>query len=126
VVSGVPFKVVQSAGVTWIDTNVDQAFRKALMDGVPVPLRGKMQRALAAVPDRARDHAHSERYFGDELPAIAERVKPLAIELDRYLASARDLPGFMEWLILTGYEAHYEMVKVFNEWALMKVSAEPV
>jgi hypothetical protein len=115
-----PFAVRYQDGITWIDRNADAAFRKALIDIVPVPLRGKMQRALAATPDPARDYAHSQRYFGDELPAIGERIKPLAMALERYFASARGLPGFQDWLILTGYANHYEMVKVFNEWAQMK------
>jgi hypothetical protein len=115
-----PFAVHHKDGVTFIDRNVDAAFRKALMDGVPVSLRGKMQRALAAVPNPVRDYAHCQRYFGDQLQEIAERIKPLAMELERYLASARGLPGFCDWLILTGYTNHYEMVKVFDEWAQMK------
>ena len=115
----VPFLHVHQHGVAWVERNVDAAFRKALMDGVPVSLRGKMQRALAAVPNPARDMPHTVRYFGAELAAIADRVKPLAMALDRYLAASRNLPGLQDWMVLTGFTNHYQFVGVMNEWALL-------
>lgn len=120
-----PFVHVHQGGIVFVERNVDASFRKALMDGVPVSLRGKMQRALAAVPDPARDLPHTVRYFGDELQAIGQRIRPLAMELERYMEAKLALPGFQDWLILTGYTNHYETVKVFNEWALMKSDDSP-
>ena len=101
-------------GMTFIDRNSDERYRKALLDGIPPSLRSKMHEALAATPDPHRDYAHSCRYFGDELMTIGRRIKPLSIELDRRF------PGFCDWMILTGYTNHYKMVKVFDEWAQMK------
>jgi hypothetical protein len=117
---GIPFAHVHQDGIAWVERNADEAFRKALMDGVPATLRGKMQRALAAIPDPGRDYAHSVRYFGDRLLEIARRVAPLRDLLDDYMRGTLGLPGFGQWLDLTGYANHYEMVKVFDEWALMK------
>jgi hypothetical protein len=82
-----------------------------------------MQRALAATPDPARDRAHSVRYFGAELPVIAERVSYLRDELDDYMRARLGLPGFGQWLDLTGYANRYEMVTVFDAWAQMKKEA---
>jgi hypothetical protein len=117
---GVPFVHRHDGNVLLLERSVDEAFRKALMDGVPVSLRSKMRRALAAVPDPDRDLAHSRRYFGERLPAISGRVKPLVVELEKYLTRARNLPGLNDWLIVTGFDNHYEMVKVLDEWAQMK------
>lgn len=119
----VPFVHMHQDGIAFVERNADAAFRKALMDGVPASLRGKMQRALAAIPNPTRDFAHCQRYFGDRLPAIGERIKPLAQQLDRTMETALGLPGFADWLIMTGYTNHYEMVKVFDEWAQMKKAA---
>lgn len=110
-----PFVAYQDKGVTWIDAIADQRFRKILLDGVPPQLRSKMQEALAATPDPRRDLAHSQRYFGVELETISSRIRPLFEAFDR------QFPGFGDWLILTGYTNEYRMVKVFNEWAQMKV-----
>ena len=106
--------------IRWIERGADEAFRRALMAGVPPQLRSKMHRALAAVPNPAKDLAHSRRYFGDRLDEIAERVRPLISLIDLYLRESWKLPGFRDWLNLTGYANHYEMVKVFYEWAQMK------
>jgi hypothetical protein len=118
--SATPFTVRHDNGVTWIDRNADAAFRKALIDIAPAALRGRMRRALAATPDPARDYARSQRYFGDRLPEIIARIQPLSQRLDRYMETVLGRPGFCEWLILTGYTNHYEMVKAFDEWAQMK------
>lgn len=116
----VPFRHYNDKNIRWIDRTADQAFRRALMVGVPPSLRGKMHRALAAVPNPAKDLAHSQRYFGAELPAIAARARAVVEQLDAYLHDTLNLPGLCEWLRMTGYDNHYEMVKVFNEWAQMK------
>jgi hypothetical protein len=116
-----PFRVIQGEGVTWVSTDSDRRFRRALMDGVPVPLRAKMKRALAAIPDPKVDLTFSQGYFGDRLQDIADRSKPLVDELDRYMAANRNLPGFRQWMILTGYTNQYLMIEVFDEWSRMKV-----
>ena len=103
-------------GMTFIDRDSDERFRKALLDGVPPSLRSKMREALAVTPDPHRDYAHSCRYFGDELQTIGERIKPLSVALDRRF------PGLCDWLIMTGYTNNYKMVKVFDAWAHMKAS----
>lgn len=109
-------------GIAFVPTVVDQAFRKALMDGVPPSLRSKMIEALAATPD-ARARGHSFRYFGAEFPQVAQFGAELAEALHRYLES-RGQPGFLDWLNITNFGNDYRMLKVFFAWSQLK-SAEP-
>jgi hypothetical protein len=118
-----PFHVKRENGVVFVDSAVDAAFRKALMDGVPPALRGKMREALAAIPDRGA-MAHSLRYFGDELPEIKQRIAPLLIELNRMLSESFNLPGLFDWLDVTNFGNDYRMIKVFKAWSEM-VLAKP-
>lgn len=106
-----------------IDSNIDAAYRRTLMNGVPVSLRSKMREALAAAPD-AGSLEHSKRYFGDELQGITDRCQPLVQEIDEF-NEARGLPGFRKWMIATGYTNEYRMIKVFDAWARMKGEADP-
>lgn len=108
-------------GIVWVERAKDEAFRKALLDGVPPVLRGKMIEALAATPD-AGSAAHSRRYFGSELAAITARTDPLLFQLNRYLTERLKLPGLYDWLNVTGYGNDYRMIKVFKAWSEMKVS----
>lgn len=103
-------------GVTWIDRASDQAYRRALMNGCPVPVRGKMQEALAQTP-HAGSRAHSLRYFGKEMPAIQQQVAPLIDELHWFLHHDLNLPQFKQWLQATGYANEYRMIKAMVAWA---------
>ena len=114
-----PFRVIRKDGFVHVDRMVDEAFRKALMDGVPVSLRSKMREALAAIPN-AQTRAHTKRYFGAELPTIIERIGPLLIQLNRVCSESFNLPGLFEWLEVTGLGDDYRMVKVFDAWAQLK------
>ena len=114
-----PFRLVREGNLVHIDRKADDAFRRALMDGVPVSLRPKMREALAAIPDGG-SHAHSVRYFGDRLQDIADRAKPLVDRLHEYMESRLGMPGFRDWLIITGYTNEYRMIKVFDAWSAMK------
>lgn len=116
-----PFRVKRENGIVWIDAAVDAAFRKALMDGVPANLRGKMREALAALPDKGA-MAHSVRYFGDELEDIKAKTSPLLIELNRMLSESFNLPGLFDWLNATNFGNDYRMIKVFKAWSEMILS----
>lgn len=105
-------------GVTFVDAAHDAAFRKALMAGVPVSLRSKMQEALAATPPKGAA-AHSKRYFGEEADQAFAAAAELAAELHRFLNKQYRLDGLLEWLTATGYGNDYRMIKVFYEWAKM-------
>jgi len=97
---------------------IDQAFRRALMDGIPPPLRGKMREALAVFPGK-QAQGHSVLYFGPKLADIKNRIAPLLIELNRFLSESRNLPGLFEWLDATNYGNDYRMIKAFLAWAEM-------
>jgi hypothetical protein len=112
------FTIRRENGVVFIDSAVDAAFRKALMDGVPPNLRNKMREALAATPDRGAA-AHSIRYFGAELPEIKNQVAPLLIELNRVLSERFGLQGLFDWLDATNFGNDYRMIKVFHAWSEM-------
>ena len=114
-----PFTVIRENGLVHVDAKVDAAFRQALMDGIPVQLRGKMREALAATPNKGA-MAHSRRYFGDELPHIKNRIAPLVIELNRFLSESRGLPGLFDWLDVTNFGNDYRMIKAFAAWAETK------
>jgi hypothetical protein len=120
-----PFAVRRENGIVWVETAVDAAFRKALMDGVPPALRGKMREALAATPDKGA-MAHSIRYFGEELENIKARVAPLLVELNRVLASNYRLQGLFDWLDITNFGNDYRMIKVFAAWSDMILSKPKV
>lgn len=114
----VPFAVRRQNGLVFVDSRVDAAFRKALMDGVPSALRSKMREALAATPDKGA-MKHSMRYFGNELADIKNRIAPLLIEYNRVLSESFNLPGLFEWLDVTNFGNDYRMIKVFAAWAEM-------
>ena len=115
-----PFTVIRKDGLVFVEAKADAAFRRALMDGVPVSLRGKMKEALAVIPDKGT-RAHSYRYFGDELPAIKDKIAPLIVSLDRFLSS-NGLRGLFDWLAATGLGDDYRMIKVFSAWAEIPLS----
>jgi len=117
-----PFTIRRENGVVFIDSAVDAAFRKALLDGVPPNLRGKMREALAATPDSAA-MAHSIRYFGAELPEIKNQTAPLLIELNRVLSERFGLQGLFDWLDATNFGNDYRMIKVFHAWSEMVMKA---
>ena len=120
-----PFNVKRENGVVFVDQAVDAAFRKALLDGVPPVLRGKMREALAAIPDKGA-RAHSMRYFGAELEAINAMVHPLIFELNKMLTTAFNLPGLYDWLDVTNFGNDYRMIKVMKAWAEMVVAKPKV
>jgi len=112
-----PFPVVRNNGMVFVDRRTDEAFRHALNSGVPPQLRGKMREALAAIPHKGA-MAHSQRYFGDELADIKNRIAPLIIWLNQYL-SEHNIRGLYDWLDATNYGNDYRMIKVFAAWADM-------
>lgn len=113
-----PFHVKRENGLVHVDSVVDAAFRKALMDGVPPNLRSKMREALAATPDR-NARAHSVRYFGAELRPMNDRIAPLLFELNKALTESFRLPGLYDWLNVTNFGNDYRMINVFSAWAEM-------
>lgn len=110
------FAVVHENGLTHIERQHDAAFRKALIDGCPDQVRPKMREALAVIPQPGAA-AHSQRYFGPELPAILVRSAPLIDEIDLLLLKSFNLPGFKDWLVLTGFGNDYRMIKAMVAWA---------
>lgn len=120
-----PFHIKRENGIVFVDSVVDAAFRRALMDGVPVQLRSKMREALAAIPDKGA-MAHSIRYFGDELEDIKAQIGPLMIELNRMLSESFNLPGLFDWLDVTNFGNDYRMIKVFKAWSEMLLSKPKV
>lgn len=105
-------------GVIWVVGKADEAFRKALMAGVPPSIRPKMHEALSVIPD-AGAMAHSVRYFGPELADIKNRIAPLLINLDRFLRDRHGMPSIFDWLQATNYGSDYRMIKAFAAWAEM-------
>ena len=108
-------------GLVWIDKRVDGAFKRALLAGVPPNLRSKMKEALADIPD-AGAMAHSIRYFGGpaKIADLKNQIAPLLIELDKLLTNQLRLPGFFDWLDVTGLGNHFKLIRVFKYWAEMK------
>lgn len=115
-----PFRVQRENGIVWVDKAVDEAFRKALLDGIPRHLRPKMVEALAATPQKDA-RGHSERYFKGELASIMAEVAPLLFEINRYLTEQCRLPGLYDWLNATNFGNDYRMIKAFKAWSEMKV-----
>lgn len=111
-----PFAVRHGDGITWVERAKDEAFRKALLDGVPVSVRPKMREALNALPDNGA-RAHSMRYFGADLDEIKGQIAPLLIELNKFLTEQRRLPGLFDWLDVTNYGNDYRMIKAFKAWS---------
>jgi hypothetical protein len=111
-------------GIVFVDAAHDAAFRKALMAGVPIPLRSKMQEALAATPNKGAA-AHSKRYFGEESDQAFAAAAELAAELHRFLNKQYRLDGLLEWLTATGYGNDYRMIKVFYEWSKLVPTDPP-
>lgn len=119
-----PFPVRYENGVVHISAPHDAAFRKALMAGVPVSLRKKMQEALAAMP-RKNARGHAMRYFGEEADKVFGHAGELAQVLHRFLADRFQLVGLLDWLTATGYGNDYRMIKVFYEWSQMPAETKP-
>lgn len=107
--------------LNWIETGKDWAFREALLRGAPENIRPKIKQALARTP-KANAAAYSWEYFGAELDAILARCQPLIDELEVFMHEYLKLPGFMQWLNVTGYGNDYLMIKAFAAWSEMKLS----
>ena len=118
-----PFPVYRQNGLVYVDSRADEAFRRALLNGVPPQLRFKMKEALAEIPNKGA-RAHAERYFGEELPKIVDHIAPLIVELNRFLES-HHLKGLYDWLDATGLGNNYKMIKVLKAWADMSLVSKP-
>ena len=117
----VPFPVLEAPGMRAVDSRVDTAFKNALRNLAPRPtVYRKMCEAIANGPS-AGGRAHAERYFGDELPGIVQRVTPLLNELENFFDAHR-LYGFSDWLRITGYGDDYRMVQAFVAWSELKIN----
>lgn len=110
--------IVRQNGIVAIRSDVDAAFRKALLDGVPLSLHSKMREALAATPGKDAE-AHSRRYFGAELQPIMDEVHPLLFQINKHLSEQLRLPGLYDWLNATNFGNDYRMIKVFKAWSEM-------
>ncbi|WP_439392341.1 hypothetical protein ACRQ5Q_22360 [Bradyrhizobium sp. PMVTL-01] len=122
-----PFTVRYENGLVLVSSEADAAFRKALMDGVPTPLRAKMMDALSAPlqPNARKAMREAQRHFGAEANEAFAAASELAAELHRFLERNFQLQGLLDWLTVTGYGNDYRMIKVFYEWAKMgKAHAE--
>jgi hypothetical protein len=115
-----PFPTLRSGdGIIWVSAKTDQAFRKALMDGVPPSLRPKMADALAELP-QSDAMEFSVKYFGKELADIKNQIAPLLISLNKYLKEQRNLDGLFEWLDVTNMGNSQKLISVLKEWSEMK------
>lgn len=118
-------KVIHQDGMVLIRSDVDQAFRKALLDGAPPSLRPKMVDALSAqiIPNTRRAQREARRYFGKEADEIFGHAADFAEALHKYLSEQFDLVGLLDWLSVTGYGNDYRMIRVFAEWARLSREA---
>jgi hypothetical protein len=116
-----PFTVRHEGGVVLVDAAADAAFRKALMDGVPPQLRGKMMEALSAQiqPNAVRAMKEARRHFGKEAIVVFAQAAEVASELHRFLESRFGIQGLLDWLTITGLGNDYRMIRVFYEWGGM-------
>lgn len=125
-------RIIRKDGLVHIERSFDEACRRALLDGVPAPLRPKMVEALSAqvIPNTRRAHREARRYFGKEADDIFAHAATFAADLHKFLADRFGLVGLLDWLTATGYGNHYAMIKVFYEWSRMatnrRVNAAPV
>lgn len=119
-ITNLPFTIIREKGMVHVDAKVDAAFRKALTDGVPPQLRGKMREALAATPG-ADAMNHAIRYFGgpEKIADIKNRIAPLLLEFNRMCTESFALSGLFDWLEVTGFGNDYRMIKAFLAWAEM-------
>lgn len=118
-----PFAVKRANGLVFVERAKDEAFRKALMDGIPPVLRGKMREALADIPNKG-SMAHAVRYFGgpEKIAELKNKIGPLIVELDKTLKNNYGLPGLFDWLDVSGLGNSYKMIKAFDAWAEMELS----
>lgn len=116
-----PFTVRHEVGLVLVDAAADAAFRKALMDGVPPQLRGKMMEALSAQiqPNAVRAMKEARRHFGKESDKVFALAADVASELHRFLERQFGIQGLLDWLTVTGLGNDYRMIKVFYEWGGM-------
>jgi hypothetical protein len=114
-----PATIIRENGLVHIRSDVDRAFRKALLDGVPSSLQPKMAEALSAqvLPNARRAQKEARRYFGAEADEIFAHAAQLATDLHKFLGDRFGLIGLLDWLTATGYGNDYRMIKVFAEWA---------
>lgn len=119
-----PPTIIRRNGIMQIDTAHDAAFRKALLAGVSVSLRGKMREALAATPQKGAA-GHAKRYFGDEADKVFGEAAELAQVLHRFLQKQFGLDGLIDWLDAAGYGNDYRMIKVFYEWSKVPPDTRP-
>ena len=112
-------RIIRENGLVHIEASFDAACRKALLDGVPAPLRPKMVEALSAqlLPNAHRARKEARRYFGKEADAIFAHAATFAADLHKFLADRFGLVGLLDWLTATGYGNDHRMIKVFAEWA---------
>lgn len=114
-----PAPIIRKDGLVHIRADVDRAFRKALLDGVPSSLYPKMAKALSAqlLPNAHRARKEARRYFGNEADEIFADASTFAANLHKFLGDRFGLTGLLDWLTATGYGNDHRMIKVFAEWA---------
>ena len=112
--------IIRENGLVHIRADVDRAFRRALLDGVPAPLGDRDGRGLVGaelLPNARRAQKEARRYFGDEADGIFADAARFAGDLHTFLGVRFGLTGLLDWLTATGYGNDYRMIKVFAEWA---------
>lgn len=115
-----PFQTFNKNGIRWVDAEVDQAFKNALLAGAPTrDIHGKLKRAFDR-PPHANARQYSQEYFGDEMPGIVERIGPLINMLADHLKYRLKLPGLWDWMDLTGYGNSHHFISALADWSDLK------
>lgn len=103
-----------------IPSDVDQAFRTALIELAPnETIRRRVREALANGP-HPNGRGHATEYFADRLEEVIGKAAAFADWLDAYMMK-RGRPDLIRWLDATGYGNDYRVIKTFAAWAELQV-----
>ncbi len=115
-----PFVALQKNGITNIEAEADRRFRDTILALAPEGPRRQFRDAFVNGP-KPNGRQHAIEYFGPaRVPVIQAQIVPLVEALHILLASRFRLPGFNEWVTLTGFGDDYRFIKGLIAWAEMK------
>lgn len=108
--------------IVLVRSDIDAAFRNGLVACAPPGIAQRLRIVLSGSPDLHGRRA-AEAHFGDDLAEVTMRVAHLAAWLDAAFVQNWQRDGLLDWLDKTNWGNDVKLIRVFDDWSMMRVTA---